>query len=67
MRAYEGGQFYEFMTFVKLEKCDYLYSLPTFTENLIMSTLQWSESLVPGLPFMDDTPEEFVDLLAPLD
>jgi hemerythrin-like metal-binding protein len=32
--------------------------------NLIMSTLQWSESLVLGLPFMDDTHEEFVDLLA---
>ena len=29
-----------------------------------MSTLQWSESLVLGLPFMDDTHEEFVDLLA---
>ena len=29
-----------------------------------MSTLQWSESLVLGLPFMDDTHHEFVDLLA---
>ncbi len=29
-----------------------------------MSTLQWSESLALGLPFMDDTHHEFVDLLA---
>jgi hemerythrin-like metal-binding protein len=29
-----------------------------------MSTLQWSESLSLGLPFMDDTHHEFVDLLA---
>jgi hemerythrin-like metal-binding protein len=29
-----------------------------------MSTLQWSDSLVLGLPFMDDTHHEFVDLLA---
>lgn len=29
-----------------------------------MSTLQWSDSLVLGLPFMDDTHREFVDLLA---
>ena len=29
-----------------------------------MSTLQWSESLVLGLPFMDETHEEFVELLA---
>jgi len=29
-----------------------------------MSTLQWSDSLVLGLPFMDDTHQEFVDLLA---
>lgn len=28
-----------------------------------MSTLQWSESLALGLPFMDDTHHEFVDLL----
>lgn len=29
-----------------------------------MSTLQWSDSLALGLPFMDDTHHEFVDLLA---
>ncbi len=29
-----------------------------------MSTLQWSESLALGLPFMDDTHQEFVELLA---
>ncbi len=29
-----------------------------------MSTLEWSDSLVLGLPFMDDTHHEFVDLLA---
>ncbi len=29
-----------------------------------MSTLQWSESLALGLSFMDDTHQEFVDLLA---
>lgn len=29
-----------------------------------MSTLLWSDSLVLGLPFMDDTHREFVDLLA---
>lgn len=29
-----------------------------------MSTLQWSESLALGLPFMDETHQEFVDLLA---
>lgn len=29
-----------------------------------MSTLQWSESLALGLPFMDDTHHEFVDLLS---
>ena len=29
-----------------------------------MSTLLWSDSLVLGLPFMDETHQEFVDLLA---
>lgn len=29
-----------------------------------MSTLQWSESLALGLPFMDNTHQEFVELLA---
>ncbi len=29
-----------------------------------MSTLQWSDSLALGVPFMDDTHHEFVDLLA---
>ena len=29
-----------------------------------MSTLEWSDALALGLPFMDDTHHEFVDLLA---
>ena len=29
-----------------------------------MPALQWSESLALGLPYMDDTHREFVDLLA---
>jgi hemerythrin-like metal-binding protein len=51
------------MTFVKRKKCDYLYASNTFFEIVIMSTLQWSESLVLGVPFMDKAHHTFVDLL----
>jgi hemerythrin-like metal-binding protein len=52
------------MTSVKRQKTGFSYARAIFLRNIAMSTLQWSDSLVLGLPFMDDTHREFVDLLA---
>jgi len=55
---------WKFYDFGQPQKTGFPYARAIFLWNIGMSTLQWSDSLVLGLPFMDDTHQEFVDLLA---
>jgi len=57
--------YYEFVILIKFANGHFLYARGfNFWKDFGMPTLQWSDTLALGLPQMDDTHHEFVDLLS---